>query len=248
MPHGDISGNCLLVSCASENTEVILHAMQQFAISGEACDDPEVALRLIQSKKYEAVVIDFQLGTAARQILREVRNSASNRRSVVFALVNENVEAAEAFVSGSSFTISKPVLEVNAVRLIRAAYGMILRERRRYFRCPMSASVRLTRADSPEGEAQSVNLSEGGISIVSNTPLIHGESIFIHFVLPGTTIKIACKTRVCWADSHGKAGLQIDAIDKGMKADLENWLARRLDEFIPAAVTSKLENQAPQIQ
>src|SRR4051812_30155642 len=146
MVTSNISGNCLFVSSTNENTNLVREAMKQFAIAGETCEDPEVAKQLIHSKKYEAVVIDFQLGEIASQLLHELRSSSSNRRSVVFALVEQETQASQAFMSGTSFTIEKPVREENALRLIRAAYGMILRERRRYFRCAVSSEIQLSRA------------------------------------------------------------------------------------------------------
>ena len=248
MLSGDISGNCLLVSPTTSNTEMIKQAMQHFAIAAESCEDPEVALRLIRSRKYEAVVIDFEFGKIARDILREVRSSASNRRSVVFALVNHDSEASEAFVSGSSFTLSKPVVEEKAVRLIRAAYGMILRERRRYFRCPVLLPAILTLPKSPAQQVQVVNLSEGGISIQCDTPITGHPPVFVEFSLPESGAKISCQASVCWTNDRGRVGLQIESVAPEAKRHLEKWLSQRLDEFIPPAVTSNLEHPTLQIQ
>jgi DNA-binding response OmpR family regulator len=244
----DISGNCLLVAPPSANTDLVQNAMRQFAVAGEACEDPEVALRLIRSRKYEAVVIDFQFGPVARQLLREVRSSSSNRRSVVFALVDHDSEANEAFISGSSFTLSKPVVEEKAIRLIRAAYGMILRERRRYFRCPISIPVKLYYPDRPPQDACLVNLSEGGMCVQSSSIIAKDEQIFVEFTLPFAQAEISCQTTVCWANDRGQAGLEIASVPRDMKVQLDGWLARRLDEFIPAAVTSNLDSPVAQRQ
>jgi DNA-binding NarL/FixJ family response regulator len=248
MLSGDISGNCLLVSPTTSNTEKIQQAMHNFAIAAESCDDPEVAVRLIRSRKYEAVVIDFEFGKVARDILREVRSSASNRRSVVFALVEHDSEASEAFVSGSSFTLSKPVIEEKAVRLIRAAYGMILRERRRYFRCPVSIPATLTLPKLPPQEAQVVNLSEGGLSLQCSSPITGHPPVFVEFTLPDNGARISCQASICWTNSQGRCGLQIESVAPDAKRHLEKWLGQKLDEFIPPAVTANLEHPSLQIQ
>jgi DNA-binding response OmpR family regulator len=242
----DISGNCLFVARPSASSGILEQAMRQFAIASESCEDPAVALRLLRSRKYEAVVIDFQFGAIARQLLSELRSSASNRRSVVFALVDHDSEANEAFISGSSFTLAKPVPEDKAVRLLRAAYGMILRERRRYFRCPVSIPAKLYYPDRQPQDVLVVNLSEEGLCIHSSSPISKDEQAFVEFTLPTVEAEISCHTTVCWADSRGRAGLRIESLPGEMKAHLEGWLARRLDELIPPAVTSNLEGPVAQ--
>ena len=50
---------------------------------------------------------------------------------------------------------------------LKAAYGLIIRERRRYFRCPVEAPVVIRRTSMPTVHGHTVNVSEGGMSITT---------------------------------------------------------------------------------
>jgi len=53
----------------------------------------------------------------------------------------------------------------------KAAYGLIVREKRRYFRCPVEVPVAILRTALPAVHGSTVNVSEGGMSIAANASL-----------------------------------------------------------------------------
>jgi hypothetical protein len=60
----------------------------------------------------------------------------SNRTAVAFAITSSSVETAYALKAGLSFALDRPLTFESLRHTLQAAYGMIVRERRRYFRYP----------------------------------------------------------------------------------------------------------------
>jgi hypothetical protein len=67
--------------------------------------------------------------------MEKVRHCPSNRTSVMFAISDSDAETGDAFKEGSNFVLRRPFSEGSIDQTLRAAYGLILREHRRYFRC-----------------------------------------------------------------------------------------------------------------
>jgi len=80
-------GRVLLVCDDSAAIRQLAEGMQQFAIATEVCVDLSSALRLLEHKKFEAVIVDVGL-VQADQMLAQVRLSPSNRTAVTFALTD----------------------------------------------------------------------------------------------------------------------------------------------------------------
>ena len=61
--------------------------MQLFAISTEVCNEVSLALRQLDRRKFEAVIVDLGLAQAG-EILEQIRLSPSNRTAVTFAITD----------------------------------------------------------------------------------------------------------------------------------------------------------------
>ena len=89
-----------------------------------------------------------------------------------------------AFRKRSEFVFERPLSAKSIRNTLKPAYGLILRERRRYFRCPVSIPVTILRQSMPEVHCHSVNISEGGMALSTFVPLIAGEDVQVQFTLP----------------------------------------------------------------
>jgi hypothetical protein len=67
------------------------------------------------------------------------------------------------------------------------AFGVILRERRRYFRCPLSIPVSIRRRTMPLVRCDTVNISEGGMAVSTSVPFSAGEDVRVQFTLTGSS-------------------------------------------------------------
>jgi c-di-GMP-binding flagellar brake protein YcgR len=112
---------------------------------------------------------------------------------------------------------------------------MVVRERRRYFRCPIAVPA-FVRAQQPkEFLCQTVNISEGGVAISTRTMPDSTLPAAVRFSLPDRPGQLFAETKVRWR-GQGLVGLEFQSMDSPQKSELQEWLARRLDETLPENV------------
>jgi len=232
--------HALLVSADAEAIQHCSFALQELSISPDVCREVPLAIRLLNRQKFEAVIVDLQLGEHSGWVLDEVRLSASNRTAVIFAISGHGEESTVAFRSGAGFVFERPLSARSIRRILRPAYGLILRERRRYFRCPISVPVVLLRPPLPELRCHSLNISEGGMAMSTSVPLKPGEPMQVHFTLPGHDTSYLAEATVRWWKA-GYLGVCFVSLSKEDKSELQVWLARKLEELLPATVADTFQ-------
>jgi DNA-binding response OmpR family regulator len=231
----------LLVSNDANTIQRLSESMQQLAISTEVCAEADTAPRLISRRQFGAIVVDLQLGDRARTLLRKVRSSPSSRTAVVFAISDSDSETAVAFKDGSNFVLRKPLSKSAIEQSLRAAYGLILREQRRYFRCSIDIPVEFRRLEMEVAQGRSVNISEGGIAIIATISLKPGVEVQIQFTLPGHDFEFVAKSAICWCN-EGHMGLRFMSLSLALQYNLREWLSRRLEQSLPDSVAAKFRS------
>jgi hypothetical protein len=229
---GTSVGHVLLVCNDAAAVRQLTDVMRQFAISSEVCDYVSMAFGLLDRKKFEAVIVDFGL-EQADQVLERVQLSQSNRTAVTFAITDSKKPVL--FTTQPNFVIEKPLSPASLGRTLKAAFGLIVRERRRYFRCPISISAAID-ADAREVICHLENISEGGMALSNAPPLKPGNRVRVLFTLPGQQLRFRVDSEVCWYDDQRRAGLRILMMASEMQPILQQWLAARLEENMPESV------------
>src|ERR1700680_2842272 len=175
----------LVVSNDGVTISHLSESMQQLAMSPEVCAEVPTALGLLNRRNFEAVIVDFQLGGEANAIIEKIRLSPANRTAVIFTISDSDAETASAFKAGSNFVLRRPLSPSLIERNLKVAYGLIVREHRRYFRCPVEIPAVISAAAEPEIHGQTLNISEGGIAITTPVSLGPGVKVRVEFTLPG---------------------------------------------------------------
>ena len=227
----------LLVSADPVTIQQFSHALQELSISPDVCREVPAAVRLLNRQKFDAVIVDLQLGEQSGRILDEVHLSPSNRTAVTFAISGSDAEGA-AFRKRSGFVFERPLSTQSIRNALKPAYGLILRERRRYFRCPISIPVTILRQSMPEVRCYSVNISEGGMAASTFVPLIAGEDVQVQFTLPGHGVPFSVESTICWWKT-GHLGVRFMSLSQEHKSELQGWLSRKLEEILPEFVAGK---------
>lgn len=230
------TGTALVICEDAVAVEQLSASLQQFAISLRVCPDIDEASELLDTRKFEAVIVDLVLGYNAMRLLQHVHNSPSNRTAVTFAITSSREEAALALQRGAHFLLERPLNAESLNNTVRAAYGSILRERRRYFRCPITVPVLVRPSGRPQLPAQMLNISERGVALKTAVQLPVGSEATLQFVLPDLTAPITAEAKVCWSNEQGHAGFQFMAISAEASGKLNAWLAKRLEEQLPKSV------------
>ena len=222
--------------------EQLSRSLKELAASTEVCRDISSATRVLNTRKFETVVVDLKLGEQTRELLERVRLSPSNHTTVAFAITEDTKESAKAFEAGSNFVLERPLSPTSIGRTLKAAYGLIVRERLRYFRCPISIPAAIREPDAEEIHCQAVNISEGGVAITTPVPLKPGIEVSVKFTIPGREIEITAQREICWSDAKGRAGLRFLAPSPEQRTKLRQWLSRSLEESLPESVALKFRS------
>jgi DNA-binding response OmpR family regulator len=222
-------GTALIVTSNRKTAGLLSECLNHVAIATDVCMNSADCLKTISRRKFEAVLIDFALGKDAFHVLEDVRSTTSTRSSVVIAITPNDKESKEAFSAGAHFVVQQPLTKWGVDSVLKAAYGLIIRERRRYFRCPIEVDVTCQRQAEPPWTARVINISEGGFCMKSPEILIPGELIQIEIRLPSPLVQIKAECEVLWLDSEMRVGVKFARLNETVMADLQHWLADRLE-------------------
>jgi len=237
-------GSVLLVCNDAGTIKQVSASMQQLAMVPEVCADVPVALALLNRRKFEAVIVDLQLGGQAKSVLEKVRLSPSNRTAVIFAISDSDAETAGAFKGGSNFVLRRPLSPASIDRSLKVSYGLIVRERRRYFRCPVEIVAAIHSPGMPVVHGRTLNISEGGVAINTSLLLKPGVQVKVEFTLPDREIHFEVESTVCWI-KEGYLGFQFTSLSPQRTSELQEWLSRRLEETFPEFVVDKFRSLEP---
>lgn len=229
-----IVGRALLVSNDSIVIGQLQSGMQRFAIAAEVCPDLPTAASLINTRKFEAIVVDLGLGEQSKHILELVRLSPSNQNSVTFAVADSEVAADTKFQP--NFIIAKPLTESLIGSLLKAALGLIIQDYRRYFRCPLTVPVRIRLESMAEIPCEMMNISEGGLAVTTEVRFQPGARVTAEFTLPGEATNFSLDAEICWCDNKGRAGLHLRSVSPEQRRLLQIWLSQKIEQGIPEPV------------
>jgi diguanylate cyclase (GGDEF)-like protein/PAS domain S-box-containing protein len=235
-------GLALLVSADPVTIQQFSLALRELSILPDACQDAASAGLLLKSRKFDAVIVDLQLGEQSGHILDEARLSPSNRTAVMFGIGDNDAKVTSAFRKKSQFVFERPISAQSIHKTLKPAYGLILRERRRYFRYPVSIPVIIRSESMQEVWCNSVNISGGGMALSTQVPLLPGESVRVQLTLPDHTVPFFAESTICWSKT-GHLGVRFVSISDEQKSELQVWLSQKLEETLPEFVAEQFRKE-----
>ena len=130
--------------------------------------------------------------------------------------------------------MDKPLAGVRLIRTLRAAYGIMLKERMRYFRHSVELEATLVDSTQQRFRAQISNISQTGLALVSTAQLVTRDLVQLQFCLPGDNRMFSCKAQIIWTADSGKAGLTFTHVEPASTARLTEWIESKfLREWQP---------------
>jgi hypothetical protein len=120
-------------------------------------------------------------------------------------------------------------------------HELIVRERRRYFRYPISVPATASRKGESEVFGRTINISERGVALSTSAPLMPGTEVTIQRILTNSQLAITADCKVCWHNDKGQSGLLFLFLPSNLSSELQAWLARRLEEQLPDPVTRRVQ-------
>lgn len=204
-------------------------ALENISIQVEEVVTAPQATEAMQKQKFDAVVVDVDDVPQAIEIIPKLRAGKSNQRSIVFAVTNGSTTVKAAFEMGTNFVLEKPISIERATRSLRAAHGLILRERRRYFRAPVSIPAQVSYGEVRNAAVSIHNISEGGLSLNLNRTSAIVGGVTVKFVLPGAAKPIEVRGEFVASNRTANVGVKFGPISPSAKTELNEWLNQQIE-------------------
>jgi len=214
----------LLVCPDTPAVQVLSRILQEMGIAVEACGDLRMAQARIDDRHFDALLVDCQDEPAAVKLMVHARNTATNKTSVVIALVSGENEVRDIFAKGTNFVLHKPISRERAAHSMRAARGLMRSERRVRPRISVQANAAIAYAPQEDVPAALVDLSEEGMAFRSDNKLPPYCKVYFQFALPGNVSLIRLSGAVMWQDSSGRVGIRFAHVPRTSRRLLNDWL------------------------
>src|SRR6516162_2045247 len=188
----------LLLSRDPEVQRTLRRVLDAANIETQLCNNPDQARLALGRKKFDSLLVDCDDMPEGPAIIRELRQGKSNKSCIAFAVVHGKTTVQQAFEMGANFVLDKPISIERATRSVRAAQGLIMRERRRYHRHLLRATGTILVDSGADLPISITNISEGGISIECSRQLDQGGAASMKFSLPGANKTLELKGEIIW--------------------------------------------------
>ena len=113
---------CIAITRDQQSVDILRHALEQLSTTLEVCRGLNSGQDVLQSQKYDGVIVDCDDLRGGLSLLQELRRTASNKTSVSFAMLNGS-STKTAFEMGANFVLQKPLVPITTLRCFSAALG-----------------------------------------------------------------------------------------------------------------------------
>jgi DNA-binding response OmpR family regulator len=217
-----------LIAADQQTARTFTPLFRESGITSQETADTMHIVEELDRTKFEAIVLDFAVNSGALGLLERVRSNPANRNTVIFAIVNGSASRQEAIARGANFVFEQPLDAEDIRNVVRAARDLMVRERRRYFRCTAEIPVLLMeKLSGASFQCTSMNISRSGMAVVTPAPLGTGVEIELQWFLAGKRNAIRASGTVVWDDKHGKSGISFRCLNAKMQRDLDSWLDKQ---------------------
>lgn len=193
-------------------------------------DDGLQAAVLVDQEKFDGIFLDLEMPKInGLTLARRVRESSRNRSTPIVIVTGRDDRSTmqEAFATGATFFLQKPIDRQRLTRLFLAVRGSLIENRRRSARVPLRTEVLCT-AGSRRLQCMTWNISQGGMQIDAASDLKAGDLVRLSFRLPISGVEIDGMGIVAWS-SPPRHGIQF--------TKLSDQHAKAIKAFIAAVET-----------
>src|ERR1035438_3400543 len=153
---------CLVVCPDQEAAGLLMLILSEIGMAAEHTTSITRGLELLDSQHYDAIVFDYRADPTSDEFMGRLRHSGNYRASLLIAVVASNFSARPLFGLGANFVLYRPLSSERTRISLRAARGLMRRERRRSPRKPVSSTANVAYPGAPELNAALTDLSDGG--------------------------------------------------------------------------------------
>lgn len=225
-----------LVVCPDQEAESLLALVQsEMGMSAEHTSSISRGIELVESRRFDAIILDYRGDESSEEFLARLRKSAENRDCMLLAVVEGEFNARHVFVLGASFVLYRPLSSERTRVSLRAASSLLGRERRRANRTPVGAPASVAYPGAPEINALLANLSESGTAIHTPSKIPAATKVYFEFALPGQKQLVRLSGEVAWQDSSGRSGIRFLDVPQTSRRLMQTWLEHNRGHAASAA-------------
>lgn len=181
-------------------------------------NDGVQAVAPIVEEQFDGFLLEVNLpNTDGCQLSHWIRQSSRNGRAPIIHMSAQNDPKVmhQAFRAGGTFFLLKPLDRGRLMRLFRSTSGIMLQERRRYWRIPLSNPVQCTVGKKELPGCSLRNLSITGVLVANDGSLRPGTEAYLVFSLgQPDPIPIAAWGTVVRVDEDGNAGIRFISLSQ----------------------------------
>ncbi len=231
-----------LVVCADRNSvQVLDQILQELGMDVEHCPDLSTAASLVSDKHFDGVVVDCKDQSASIEFISRIRKLPLNKNTLIIGLVDGREQVRDVFGEGANFIVYKPVSVERAASSLRAAHGLMAREKRTKLRVSLHAPASIAYGSSENVAATLLDLSEDGLALQSERRLPPRCKVYFQFNLPGGKSSVRLSGDVVWQDSTGRVGIRFADVPQTSRRTLNDWIKASLARLDTA------EQKAPKV-
>lgn len=224
MPASVVDLKVLIVSPDAKTTAVLVQVFRDLGVVAQVCADRASASEHFSRAKFEAVAVDLDNILERVPFVQDLRQGRTNQNAVVLAVATNDSAKKRASEHGASFVVRRPLTTEQLLPVLRAAYGFMLQDRRRYFRFVTELVVSIRTSSGAQFQCKTINVSSEGMALRTPVSMEMGETVGVVFAISNPGPLLIAEGTVIWDDKHGKAGLQLRFANSQDKGRISEWL------------------------
>ena len=238
--------SALLVSNDNAAVRVTNGVLSDYSFNVQTAATPHSASELMKSKRFDLVIYDQQ--TPGAIDLASLNNGAKS--GIAFAILDDSKSAAVS-EKRIHFSLHRPFTADLFAKTVRAAYGLVIQEKRAAFRhevhiCASSADVVHAGQKRSLANPIIVNLSQTGLCLSVQGTVPQNATLQINFALPEMQESLHIVGIVVWTHASGRAGVRFTRITPEERSKLHQWLDSRLPLNLGSLARTGLRRYSPE--
>ncbi len=185
------------------------------------------AAKLVNQDKFDGAFLDWDVPEVSGEQLTKLIRASKSNKTIPIAMLTARPDAkcvAEGFRAGVTFFLNKPVGAKEITRLLNATRGAMLKERRRYERVPLRATVQCRWGGKAQA-GHSVNLSASGMLLILPNLPEAGAQVELDFQLPKSRRPLQLSAKVIRVVPGNQMAVQFRGLSPEERELLESHVA-----------------------
>jgi len=191
------------------------------------------AVAPIVEEKFDGFLLEVNLpNTDGCQLSHWIRQSSRNGRApIIHMSARSDPQVMDrAFQAGGTFFLIKPLDRVRLMRLFRSTSGIMLQERRRYWRIPLSIPSRCEVGSRKLSGCSIRNLSVTGVLLEADGALHPGAKVYLLFSMDQSDpFPVSAWGTVVRVNDRGQAGVRFTCLSQADYSRILDRIAAESD-------------------